>query len=58
MVRPKSEVERKLFGIRLDPAIMKALKVLAAKQDIPVNQALEEAIKEYLKKHGEKIEKK
>lgn len=58
MVRPKSEVERKLFGIRIDPTVMKALKVLAAKMDMPVNHALEEAVKEYLKKHGEKIEKK
>jgi predicted HicB family RNase H-like nuclease len=56
MVRPKSEVERKLFGIRIYPPVMKAMKVLAAKKDMPVNHAFEEALKEYLEKYGEKIE--
>jgi predicted transcriptional regulator len=44
---------RKSYGIRLDPELVKKLKILAAKEEEPVNRVLEEAIVEYLKKHGE-----
>jgi predicted transcriptional regulator len=44
---------RKSYGIRLDPELIKGLKILAAKRVEPVNRVLEDAIIEYLKKHGE-----
>ncbi len=44
---------RKSYGIRLDPELVKGLKILAAKRVEPVNRVLEDAIIEYLKKHGE-----
>jgi predicted transcriptional regulator len=44
---------RKSYGIRLDPELVKGIKILAAKQEVPVNRVLENAIIEYLKKHGE-----
>jgi predicted transcriptional regulator len=44
---------RKSYGIRLDPELVKKLKILAAKREEAVNRVLEDAIVEYLKKHGE-----
>ena len=44
---------RKSYGIRLDPELIKGIKIIAAKRDKPVNRVLEDAIIEYLKKHGE-----
>ena len=50
--RKKSEVERKLFGVRIIPDKMKALKIHALNRDLPLSHVLEEAIDEFLKKHG------
>lgn len=44
---------RKSYGIRLAPDLVMGIKILAAKQEVPVNRVLESAIIEYLKKHGE-----
>lgn len=44
---------RKSYGIRLDPELVRGIKIIAAKTDKAVNCVLEEAIVEYLKKHGE-----
>jgi predicted transcriptional regulator len=44
---------RKSYGIRLDPDLVRGIKIIAAKTDKPVNRVLEEAIVEYLKKHRE-----
>ena len=55
MAKPRSEIERKFFGFRLNPALIIGIKILAAKREKPVNQSLEEAISEYLAKNGEKI---
>ena len=48
-----SSSDRKSYGIRLDPELVRGIKIIAAKRDKPVNRVLEEAIIEYLKKHGE-----
>jgi len=58
MAKPKSEIERKFFGFRLNPALIIGIKILSAKRERPVNQSLEEAISEYLAKNGEKIQNK
>jgi len=44
---------RKSYGIRLDPKLVRGIKIIAAKKDKPINRVLEDAIIEYLKKHGE-----
>ncbi len=51
---PKSD--RKSFGIRLSPSLVKSLKLVAVKMDKPVNRVLEEAIIDFLKKHNEPIQ--
>jgi predicted transcriptional regulator len=48
-----SSSTRKPYGIRLSPELVKPLKILAAKQERPVNRVLEDAIIDYLKKHKE-----
>jgi hypothetical protein len=58
MAKPKSEIERKFFGFRLNPALIIGIKILAAKRERPVNQSLEEAISEYLAKNGETVQNK
>ena len=50
MAREKSTIERRSFGIRLDPALVKELKILAAQRDTQVNLLLEEAIRDFLEK--------
>ncbi len=57
MAKPKSEVERKFFGFRLNPALIIGIKILAAKKERPVNQSIEEAISEYLAKNGETVQR-
>jgi predicted transcriptional regulator len=43
----------KVFGVRMDPALVKKLKILAVKKDTQVYKLLEEAIVDLLKKHEE-----
>jgi predicted transcriptional regulator len=50
-------MERKMFATRIDPQLIKSLKMLAVKQEKPNNHLLEEAIKDLLKKYRQKIEK-
>ena len=50
MAREKSTIERKSFGIRLNPALVKELKIMAAQRDTQVNLLLEEAIRDFLEK--------
>lgn len=45
---------RKLFGIRMERAIMVQLQHLATDEDKYVNELLEEAAKDLLKKYREK----
>ncbi len=51
MEREKSTIERKSFGIRLDPDLVKELKILAVKKDSQVNHLLEKAIRDLLEKN-------
>ena len=50
-VSSKKTPERKLFGIRLTPPLMKKMKALAVEKDTTPNRLIEVALKEYLKKH-------
>jgi hypothetical protein len=54
MAKSKKESDRKLFGVRMDRAIMVQLQHLATDQDKYVNELLEEAAKDLLKKYREK----
>lgn len=44
--------ERKTFSVRIQPDIMKSLKMLAVQKETPLADLLEEAIKDLLKKNG------
>ncbi len=52
MTKKQSEKVRKLYGIRMDQAIMLEIQHLALDQDKYVNELLEEAAKDMLKKHA------
>jgi predicted transcriptional regulator len=43
----------KVFGVRMNPELVKKLKILAVKKDTQVYKLLEEAVTDYLKKHKE-----
>ena len=43
------------FGGRIPADLAKAVRVLAAKQDKAIQEILTEALRDVLKKHGEKI---
>jgi predicted transcriptional regulator len=43
----------KVFGVRMDPELVKKLKILAVKKETQVYKLLEEAITDLLKKHRE-----
>lgn len=47
--------EKKTFSIRIEKELMKALRLLAIKKEIPFGVLMEEAAKDLLKKYGEKI---
>ena len=44
---------KKMFTTRLDRETIRGLKILAAYQEKSVNQLLEEAIRDLLKKYGQ-----
>ena len=48
-----SKTPREPFGVRLDPEVVTAIKILAAKRRTQVNLLIEEAIKDLLRKYGE-----
>ena len=41
----------KVFGVRMNSALVKKLKILAVKKDTQVYKLLEEAVTDYLKKN-------
>lgn len=43
----------KVFGVRMNPELVKKLKILAVKKDTQVYKLLEEAVADYLKKNKE-----
>lgn len=45
---------RRLFGLRLSEELVTELRHAALDRKIPANQLLEEAIADWLRKHGEK----
>ncbi len=46
----QNKSERRCFGIRLKPELVKRLKLMAINEDKPVNRLLEQAILEFLKR--------
>ena len=54
MAKSTKDPERKLFGVRMDRAIMVQLQHLATDHDKYVNELLEEAAKDLLRKYREK----
>ena len=48
-----SSSPREPFGVRLDPEVVTAIKIMAAKKRTQVNILVEEALKEWLRIHGE-----
>ena len=54
MAKHSKEPERRLFGVRMDRALMVQLQHLATDEDKYVNELLEEAAKDLLKKYWEK----
>jgi predicted HicB family RNase H-like nuclease len=44
--------EKKMFGTRIDKTLLRRLKVLSAEQDKPVNNLMEEAIQDLLRKYA------
>jgi len=54
MAREKAQGEKKNYGLRLDRGLMRDLSHLAVDEDRWVNELIEEAIRDLLKKHGQK----
>jgi predicted transcriptional regulator len=51
MVRPKGKIERAVFSTRLNPEHIKKLKYLAVDVNRSLNDLIEEAIEDLLKKY-------
>lgn len=54
MPGPRSEKVRQQYGFRVDPHLMKDLEYLSVDQQRYMNELIEEAIKDLLKKYKEK----
>jgi len=54
MARDKATPERKPYGLRLDQLLMRDLQHLAVDEDKWMNEMVEEAITDLLKKYREK----
>lgn len=52
MARPQSDIQRTQTGLRLKPDLVKTLKHIAIDSGRPYNVIVEDAIEEYLLKHG------
>lgn len=50
MARPKSEITRRLYGLRLREDLLTALRHIGVDRNQPTNQLIEEAVVEWLKK--------
>ncbi|MBA2848682.1 putative transcriptional regulator [Thermosulfuriphilus ammonigenes] len=48
--------ERKMFATRLDQDLLKELKHLAVEQNRRLNDLLEEAMRDLLRKYGKEVE--
>ena len=58
MAKSSKEPGRKLFGVRMDKGLMAQLQHLATDEEKYVNELLEEAAKDLLKKYKEKGKRK
>jgi len=54
MAREKTEGQKKNYGMRLDQGLMRELSHLAVDEDQWVNELVEEAVRDLLKKYREK----
>ena len=54
MPKNKAESNKKTYGLRLDQALMKDLQYLGVDENRWMNDLVEEAIKDLLKKYREK----
>lgn len=52
MARPKSKIQRKQTGLRLQNNILKAMRHLQVDLERPLNDLFEEAAQDLLKKYG------
>ena len=55
MKEDKNGTDRKAYGLRLNQSLMKELKYLGVDQDRNLNDLVEEAIGDLLKKHKRKF---
>ena len=54
MARPRSPKQRKQYGLRLDPQLMREIEYLSVDQQKYLNELTEEAFRDLLKKYREK----
>lgn len=54
MARPRSPKQRKQYGLRLDPQLMRELEHLSVDEQKWMNELTEEAIRDLLKKYQAK----
>ncbi len=54
MAREKAAHRRKAYGLRLEQALMREVKHLGVDEDKPMNDLVEEALRDLLKKYREK----
>jgi hypothetical protein len=54
MARPRSLKQRKQYGLRLDPQLMREVEHLSVDQQRYLNELTEEAFRDLLKKYREK----
>jgi predicted HicB family RNase H-like nuclease len=50
-------MEKKMFTTRIDPDVLKRSKILAVNLERPLNDLIEEALKDLLKKYEKKPKK-
>lgn len=56
MARPKSDTKREQKGLRLRSDVMTAMGHLSVDLKAPLNVLVEEALQDFLEKHGRKLE--
>ena len=54
MARPRSPKQRKQYGLRLDPQLMREIEHLSVDEQKWLNELTEEALRDLLKKYREK----
>ena len=54
MVKPKNDIKRESYSVRLDPVLLRELKHAGVDQKKPVSLLIEEGIRLLLKKYQKK----